>query len=127
MFAGTAAPVDLWAARVQIRALFGRLTQTAYSPQTGFAQVRAASGVVLVLEPRWPKGLELGATRFAHRPWRGWKRALNEVSTALRFGVRYKDVLARTAQDRYDWTSVGEKLRRELDRAAHGRKVAGAA
>ena len=36
------------------------------------------------------------------------------VSTALRFGVRYKDVLARTAQARYDWTSVAEKLRRVL-------------
>ncbi|MEP6990161.1 MAG: glycosyltransferase [bacterium] len=32
------------------------------------------------------------------------------VSTALRFGVRYKDVLSRTAQERYDWTSVGRKL-----------------
>jgi glycosyltransferase involved in cell wall biosynthesis len=37
------------------------------------------------------------------------------VSTALRFGVRYKDVLSRTAQDRYDWTSVGRKLVNELD------------
>ena len=36
------------------------------------------------------------------------------VSTALRFGVRYKDVLSRTAQERYDWTSVGRKLAQEL-------------
>ena len=36
------------------------------------------------------------------------------VSTALRFGVRYKDVLSRTAQERYDWTSVGRSLASEL-------------
>ena len=42
------------------------------------------------------------------------------VSTALRFGVRYKDVLSRTAQERYDWTSVGRRLADELDMlAAH--------
>ena len=34
---------------------------------------------------------------------------------ALQMGLRYKDVLARAAQDRYDWTSVGRKLVRELD------------
>ncbi|HKG94213.1 MAG TPA: glycosyltransferase, partial [Gemmatimonadaceae bacterium] len=44
------------------------------------------------------------------------------VSTALRFGVRYKDVLARTAQARYDWTSVAETLRRVLYEAAAARE-----
>jgi glycosyltransferase involved in cell wall biosynthesis len=40
------------------------------------------------------------------------------VSTALKFGVRYKDVLSRTAQERYDWTSVGRRLVTELDSIA---------
>lgn len=40
---------------------------------------------------------------------------VTNVSLALRFGVRYKDVLSRTAQARYDWTSVGRKLVHELD------------
>ena len=40
---------------------------------------------------------------------------VSNVSLALRFGVRYKDVLSRTAQARYDWTSVGRKLAHELD------------
>ena len=40
------------------------------------------------------------------------------VSTALKFGVRYKDVLSRTAQERYDWTSVGRRLANELDSIA---------
>lgn len=43
---------------------------------------------------------------------------VTHVSTALRFGVRYKDVLSRTAQERYDWTSVGRKLVHELDALA---------
>jgi glycosyltransferase involved in cell wall biosynthesis len=43
---------------------------------------------------------------------------VSNVALALRFGVRYKDVLSRTAQARYDWTSVGRKLAHELDRLA---------
>jgi glycosyltransferase involved in cell wall biosynthesis len=39
-------------------------------------------------------------------------------SAALRMGVRYKDVLARAAQDRHDWTSVGRKLAAELESIA---------
>jgi glycosyltransferase involved in cell wall biosynthesis len=50
---------------------------------------------------------------------------VTHVSTALRFGVRYKDVLSRTAQERYDWTSVGRKLALELDALAmhHGART----
>jgi glycosyltransferase involved in cell wall biosynthesis len=44
------------------------------------------------------------------------------VSRALRFGVRYKDVLSRTAAERYDWTSVGRKLAHELDTLASARQ-----
>lgn len=40
------------------------------------------------------------------------------VGRALKFGVRYKDVLSRTAQARYDWTSVGRRLANELDQLA---------
>ena len=46
---------------------------------------------------------------------------VSNVSLALRFGVRYKDVLSRTAQARYDWTSVGRKLAHELDSLAAAR------
>ncbi|MDB4881417.1 MAG: hypothetical protein JWL95_183 [Gemmatimonadetes bacterium] len=40
---------------------------------------------------------------------------VTNVLDALHFGVRYKDVLSRTAQARYDWTSVAGKLVRTLD------------
>jgi glycosyltransferase involved in cell wall biosynthesis len=35
---------------------------------------------------------------------------VTNVGRAMHIGVRYKDVLSRTAQARFDWTSVGEKL-----------------
>jgi glycosyltransferase involved in cell wall biosynthesis len=44
---------------------------------------------------------------------------VKNVERAMHIGVRYKDVLARTAQARFDWTSVGEKLARELKGLAH--------
>ncbi len=46
---------------------------------------------------------------------------VRNIGAALHFGVRYKDVLSRTAQARYDWTSVGRKLARELDALATAR------
>ena len=48
---------------------------------------------------------------------------VTNVDRALRFGVRYKDVLSRTAQERYDWTSVGRKLAHELDTLAAGARL----
>ena len=48
---------------------------------------------------------------------------VRNVSTALRFGVRYKDVLSRTAQERYDWTSVGRRLAHELEAMAERGEV----
>jgi glycosyltransferase involved in cell wall biosynthesis len=50
---------------------------------------------------------------------------VKNVSTALRFGIRYKDVLSRTAQERYDWTSVGRRLEHELEAMADGAPVTG--
>jgi glycosyltransferase involved in cell wall biosynthesis len=51
---------------------------------------------------------------------------VKNVQRAMSFGVRYKDVLSRTAQARFDWVSVGEKLAREL-KALEPRQLAGAA
>ena len=87
VFAGTAAPLDLWIARVHARALFGRLTQTAYSPQTGEPSIRGASGAVVVVTPRWPDGLELGAARFTHRGWGGWSTAPDQLSSSFHFSA----------------------------------------
>ena len=93
VFVGTDGPINLWLFRVQIRAVVGRLTQSAYSPKTGVAQLREASGAVLVLTPRWPPGLELGAARFTHRPWPGWSRALHDFSSPFGFNTTHNDSL----------------------------------
>jgi glycosyltransferase involved in cell wall biosynthesis len=52
------------------------------------------------------------------------KDIARKASAALRMGVRYKDVLARAAQERHDWTSVGRTLTRELEAIAAEAAVA---
>jgi glycosyltransferase involved in cell wall biosynthesis len=49
---------------------------------------------------------------------------VTNVRRAMHIGVRYKDVLSRTAQERFDWTSVADKLARELKKLAAARTVA---
>ncbi len=43
---------------------------------------------------------------------------VTNVREALTAGVRYKDVLSRTAQSRFDWTSVARTLSHEIDQLA---------
>jgi len=81
IFLGSAAPVDLWIARVHVRTLFGRLTQSAYAPQTGDTAIRGATGAVVVITPRWPDGLEFGATHFTHRIWARRESLLHELAS----------------------------------------------
>ncbi len=68
-FAGTAHPVDLWLLRLHARLIWGRLTQSAFSPETASAGVRYATGLDVNLSSRWLPGLEVGVTRFSHQPW----------------------------------------------------------
>jgi hypothetical protein len=69
VFAGTSRPLDLWLLRLHVRMLWGRLGQSAFSPETASAGVRYATGIDLNLSSRWLPGLELGLTRFSHQPW----------------------------------------------------------
>lgn len=77
-FAGTAQPVNVGLGSLQVRAFWGRLDQSDYSPVEGdatYASVldvgtrRFASGLLVVLQPRGTPGLELGVARFFHSPW----------------------------------------------------------
>jgi capsule assembly protein Wzi len=92
-FAGTAVPLDLWIARVHVRTLFGRLTQSAYAPLTGDTAIRAAAGAVLVLTPRWPAGLEFGATHFIHRVWARRGSLLHELGSPFGLNTLNNDPL----------------------------------
>lgn len=48
---------------------------------------------------------------------------VTNVGRAMHIGVRYKDVLARTAQARFDWTSVADKLASGLKMIATANSV----
>jgi hypothetical protein len=78
VFAGTARPANLWLAHVHLRAIWGRLEQSDYSPVQGTKYYssrletgtqRFATGLVVVIQPRWIPGLELGGGRFFHSLW----------------------------------------------------------
>lgn len=71
LFVGTARPVDLWLVKIHGRLLWGRLTQSAFAAETASGGVRLGTGLVAVIVPRGLPGLELGVTRFSHRPWPG--------------------------------------------------------
>ena len=88
VFAGTARPVDVWLAHVHVRALFGRLTQTPYSPALGALATRGGSGAVVVVVPRWPAGLELGGARFIHRGWAARRFVLRELLAPFEISSR---------------------------------------
>ena len=79
VFLGTSRPVDLWLVQIHGRVIWGRLAQTAYSPNTMAGGVRFGSGVVLDLTSRWVPGLEVGATRFSHRPWPAGGLSANDL------------------------------------------------
>lgn len=63
-FVGTARPVDLWFARMQMRFIVGRLAQSSYSPVRAGTGTRFASATIFGFTPRGIDGLELGAARF---------------------------------------------------------------
>jgi len=78
VFAGTARPANLWLAKLHLRAIWGRLEQSDYSPVQGTPYYssrletgtrRFATGLIAVLEPRGFPGLEIGGGRFFHSLW----------------------------------------------------------
>jgi len=91
IFVGSAEPVNLWIAHVHGRVFVGRLTQSEFSTAVGDTAIRVASGAAVVVTPRWPRGLEFGATHFIHRIWALRRPLLNELSRPFRGS--YKDPL----------------------------------
>lgn len=83
LFLGTGEPLSIWIARIHARFLWGKLSQSAYSPVTGPTQfafdtatgllisggtVRLAAAGEIVVLPRGLPGLEIGLGRFFHVP-----------------------------------------------------------
>lgn len=86
-FLGTAHPISLWGVRLHGRLVWGRLEQSAYSPETGAGGRRFMAGFLGIATVRWVPGLELGLSRFAHSLWRAGGPTLNDLLRAV--GSRY--------------------------------------
>ena len=78
LFAGTSEPLNIFIAKIHVRAVWGELFQSDFSTVTGDQDYtsraepgtrRFATGMVFVGEPRGIPGLEIGGTRFFHFIW----------------------------------------------------------
>ena len=77
-FLGTGNPVNVWAGRLHGRAIWGKLSQSSYSPvgppdrflsDTQPGRDRLMTALVLVFVPRFAPNLEVGISRFLHMPY----------------------------------------------------------
>jgi hypothetical protein len=67
LFVGTSRPMRVWRlGRAHGRVLWGKLEQTPYSPLADFGGVRLGSGLAMVFQPAFARGLEVGGARFFH-------------------------------------------------------------
>jgi hypothetical protein len=89
---GTAHPVNIWIGSLHGRVMWGRLSQTRFSPDLE-NPTRFASGAVGVFVPRGVPGLEIGAARFFHSSWpdSGIRHA--------RFGLPFEGILKKQLTD----------------------------
>jgi len=78
VFFGTARPLNLAVVQLSARVIWGRLSQSAYSPDSVAGGLRFGTGAVAVLGSRYVPGLEIGACRFAHLYWPGRALSLND-------------------------------------------------
>ena len=69
LFAGTSRPVGVGVGKLHARIVWGRLSQSAYSPVAADSSLRFMSGLVATFTPRGLPGLEVGVSRFYHLPW----------------------------------------------------------
>jgi hypothetical protein len=86
VFVGTDRALDLRVGRLVGRVVAGRLSQSAYSETPDSLATRLGSGIVVSFAPGGPfTGLEVGGTRFFHRPWAGTGAGWNgSLGRALR-------------------------------------------
>jgi|GEM_PF-199762 len=68
-FVGTSSPWRVGIGRLHGRIVWGSLGQSPYSTMRGDGSRRLMTGVVAVFTPRGLDGLEIGGSRFFHRPW----------------------------------------------------------
>jgi hypothetical protein len=69
VFLGTSEPVNVWAASLHARLVWGRLTTSPGAATPADSTHRLASALVVSLTPRGAPGLEIGLSRFFNVPW----------------------------------------------------------
>jgi hypothetical protein len=82
-FLGTGHPVNVGIGHVHARIMWGRLSQSEYSPARSGDAVRMASGIVAVFLPRGVDGLEVGGARFVHSRWPDEPLSRSELTRPL--------------------------------------------
>ena len=92
LYAGTSTPVDLWLFKIHGRVEYGRLSQSALAAPVDGRRWRIGSGVVGTILPRGVPGLEIGGTRFIHRPWEGSIVSLQTLSRPFGPGLNLTGV-----------------------------------
>jgi hypothetical protein len=79
-FLGTSSPWRVGIGRVHGRVVWGSLAQSPYSTMRGDGSRRLMTGVVAVFTPRGLDGLEIGGSRFFHRPWPAGGLTLSDLA-----------------------------------------------
>lgn len=79
VFAGSSRPWNLWIAKVHGRFVWGKLSQSPYASSPADSSERFTTGLVGVITPRGVPGLEIGAGRFFHLPWRAGGPSLAQI------------------------------------------------
>ena len=84
VFLGTAHPINLWGFRLHGRVVWGRLEQSAFSPESAGTGSRFIAGVLGVATLRWVPGLEFGLSRFSHSVWPPGGPTLDDLLRVVR-------------------------------------------
>lgn len=106
VFLGTSRPINVGVGTVHVRAMWGDLDQSSYSPVTGHGSRRLMSGLVGVVTIAGLPGLELGASRFYHTPW---------PRSGLRGRHIVKPLEAFLKKNLPDGIKVGEDEKQDVD------------
>lgn len=125
IYFGTSAPWDLWLFKVHGRLVYGRLGQSGFAP-VETTDLRLGEGIVGVIEPRGAPGLEIGVSRFLHRPWddrsfaalaRPFSRAIGAEAVTAENGVG--SIFARWALPGAKSEFYGEFYKEDYANAFH--------
>jgi hypothetical protein len=130
LYAGTSTPVNLWAIQAHARLVYGELGQSSFAPPDTGERRRFAAGVVGVITIRGVPGLEIGGSRFIHRPWddinrNAFERPFSGVISGGRSKINQRDenqtasVFVRWAVPAAKAEFYGELYREDFPGAFH--------